>query len=293
MSTRSSAAKRPLGIRLLPYLQVAPLALVMFLFLILPLIVILVVSFYDYDSFRIIPDFVLTNYAEMLTSTTIWRTLWQTVVYTLIVLAITSVLGFLVAYYIAFYIKSPTVKTAIFLACTVPFLTSNVIRMISWVPYLGRNGILNSSLMDMGLIAQPLDFLLYSKFAIILVYVYLFTLFMVTPLFNVMMRIDKSVIEAAVDAGAKPWQIMCLVVLPMTRTGFAIGAVFIITLVMGDFITVRLMGGGQSASTGLVIMNQVSLLQYPAACANAVLLLVAVMGAIGMILRGVNIRSAL
>ncbi|EBA07850.1 ABC transporter permease [Sagittula stellata] len=293
MQASSSTSLHSRFDRLLPYLQIAPLALVLFVFLLIPLGLIVVVSFWDYDSFRVIPAFVTFNYAEMLSSPTIWRTMWSTVQFTLLTLAITGAIGFLVAYYIAFYVRSPLMKTIFFMACTIPFLTSNIIRMISWVPFLGRNGLINSMLMDIGLIAEPLDFLLYSRFAVVLVYVYLFTLFMVTPLFNAMARIDRSVIEAAVDAGASPLQIMFRVVAPLTKTGFAIGAVFIITLVMGDFVTVRLMGGGQSASTGLLITNQISLLQYPAACANAVLLLVVVMIAIGGILRNVDIRRAI
>ncbi|WP_319520496.1 ABC transporter permease [uncultured Martelella sp.] len=277
----------------LAYVQIAPLTLVLTLFLVLPLIMVLIVSFFDYDSFRVIPDFVLTNYKEMLFSATIWRTLWSTIRFTLYVLAITAVLGFLVAYYVAFYVRRPGVKTLFFLACAVPFLTSNIIRMISWVPYLGRNGLLNDALVSTGVIDKPLDMLLYSPFAVILVYVYLYTLFMVTPLFNSMMRIDKSLVEAATDAGAKPWQIMMFVILPLCRSGFAIGAVFIITLVMSDYVTVRLMSGGQSASTVLLISNQISLLQYPAACANAILLLVVVMSAIGAMLRNVDIRRSL
>lgn len=277
----------------LAYAQITPLALVLGLFLVLPLVMVFVVSFFDYDSFRIIPDFVLTNYKEMLLSATVWRTMWSTIRFTLFVLAITAVLGFLVAYYVAFYVRRPGVKTFFFLACTIPFLTSNIIRMISWVPYLGRNGLLNDALVSSGLIAAPLDALLYSPFAVVLVYVYLYTLFMVTPLFNCMMRIDKSVVEAATDAGAKPWQIMVFVILPLCRSGFAIGAVFIITLVMSDYVTVRLMSGGQSASTGLLISNQISLLQYPAACANAMLLLVVVMSAIATLLRNIDIRRSL
>lgn len=292
MTTPAQSPRNP-WLAATPYLQVAPLMLVLLVFLVLPLVMILVVSFFDYDSFRIIPDFVWTNYAESLFSMTTWRTMWSTVSFTLIVLVITAVLGFLIAYYVAFYVRSGTMKTLFFLACTIPFLTSNIIRMISWIPYLGRNGILNSAMLNLGVIAEPLDILLYSNFAVVLVYVYLYTLFMVTPLFNVMMRIDRSVIEAAIDAGAKPWQILLHVVLPLSRSGFAIGSVFIVTLVMSDFITVRLMSGGQSASMGLLISNQISLLQYPAACANAILLLVVVMGGIGTILRSVNIRGAL
>ena len=94
----------------------------------------------------------------------------------------------------------------LFLVCTIPFLTSNIIRMISWVPFLGREGLLNTALLRLGLIHQPLEFLLFSDFAVVLAYVHLYTLFMVTPIFNTMMRIDRRLIEAALDGGAGSWR---------------------------------------------------------------------------------------
>ena len=184
-------------------------------------------------------------------------------------------------------------QLVLFLVCTIPFLTSNIIRMISWVPFLGREGLLNTALLRLGLIRSPLEFLLFSDFAVVLAYVHLYTLFMVTPIFNTMMRIDRRFIEAAIDGGARPWQVIAYVVVPLCKPGIAIGSIFVVTLVMGDFITVRLMSGGQSASVGLMIANQISLLQYPAACANAVVLLAVVLLMIATILRIVDIRKEL
>ena len=89
-----------------------------------------------------------------------------------------------------------------------PFWTSNIIRMISWIPFLGRNGIFNQSLMLLGVTEQPLDFLLFSDFAVIVAYVHLFTLFMIVPIFNSMARIDPALIEAARDGGASGLRIL-------------------------------------------------------------------------------------
>ena len=122
---------------------------------------------------------------------------------------------------------------------------------------------------------------------------HLFTFFMVAPIFNSMMRIDRRLIEAAYDSGATAWQMLTNVIMPLSKPGIAIGSIFVVTLVMGDFITVRLMSGGQSASVGLMIANQISLLQYPAACANAVVLLAVVLIMIAAILRVVDIRRDL
>ncbi len=275
------------------YLQVAPLTLVYAVFLVVPLLTLVVVSFFDYDSVQIIPGFVLTNYQDVLFSATTWRTYLSTIRFAFVVWATTLFIGFWIAYYLAFHIRSRVTQMVLFLVCTIPFLTSNIIRMISWVPFLGRNGLLNQSLVSLGIVREPLEFLLFSDFAVILAYVHLYTLFMVIPIFNTMMRIDRRLLEAAIDAGAAGWQVVANVVVPLSKPGIAIGSIFVVTLVMGDFVTVRLMSGGQSASVGLMISNEISQLQYPAAAANAVVLLAVVLLMVGAILRLVDIRKEL
>lgn len=279
--------------RLAPYLQATPLSLILLAFLVLPILTIIMVSFWDYDSIQIFPAFIFTNYQETITSPVTWSTYLNTLKYTVIVWAITLFVGFWVAYYLAFHIRTATTQMVLFLVCTIPFLTSNIIRMISWIPFLGRNGLLNQSLMSLGIIHEPLEFLLFSDFAVVLAMVHLYTLFMVTPIFNTLMRIDRALIEAARDAGASGLQILTNVIIPLAKPGIAIGSIFVVTLVMGDFITVRFMSGGQSASVGLMMANQIALLQYPAAAANAVILLVLVLLLVAGILRIVNIRKEL
>jgi putative spermidine/putrescine transport system permease protein len=275
------------------YVQAAPLALVLIAFLLVPLSAIAVVSFWDYDSVQIIPAFTWQNYSDVLGSMTTWRTYANTLKYTAIVWAITLPLGFAVAWFLAFQVRTAAMQTVLFLVCTVPFLTSNIIRMISWVPFLGRNGLVNQALLGLHLIDHPLEELLFSDFSIVLAFVHLYALFMVVPVFNSMMRIDRRLVEAARDAGATGWQVLREIVIPLCKPGLAIGSTFVVTLVMGDFVTVRLMGGGQRASVGLIIANQIGLLQYPAACANAVVLLAVVLLLVGSLLRVADIRREL
>ena len=276
-----------------PYLQAFPLAAILVAFLLVPLLAIVVVSFWDYDSVQVIPAFTFDNYRDVLGSVVTWRTYANTIKYAAVVWAVTLPLGFGVAWFLAFQVRSAVLQTLLFLVCTVPFLTSNIIRMISWVPFLGRNGLVNGALLGAGLIDRPLEQLLFSDFAIVLAFVHLYALFMVVPIFNSMMRIDRRLIEAARDAGASALQIVWNVVVPLCVPGIAIGTTFVVTLVMGDFVTVRLMGGGQRASVGLMISNQIGLLQYPAACANAVVLLAVVLLGVGSILRLAHIRREL
>ncbi|KKX33078.1 ABC transporter permease [Rhizobium sp. LC145] len=290
-STGAKSLRLPSG--LISYLQAAPLAAILGAFLLVPILMIAVVSFWDYDFARMYPDFVTFNYAETLGSWVTWKIYLNTLKFALLVWAITLFVGFWVAYFLAFHIRTSAMQMVLFLVCTVPFLTSNIIRMISWIPVLGRNGLVNTTLIDAGIIPQPIEWLLYSDFAVVLAMVHLYALFMVTPIFNTLMRIDHSLIEAARDAGASGWQVLVNIIIPLAKPGMAIGTIFVVTLVMADFSTVQVMSGGQSASIALMMRNQMSLLQYPAAAANAVVLLVLVLLMVAGILRIVDIRKEL
>jgi len=123
--------------------------------------------------------------------------------------------------------------------------------------------------------------------------VHLYTMFMIVPIFNSMMRIDRALIEASTDCGASAWQTLWQVIVPLSRTGIVIGSIFVITIVMGDFVTVGVMGGQQIASVGKTIQVQTSYLQFPLAAANAVVLLAAVLMVIVALNRLVDLRKEL
>jgi putative spermidine/putrescine transport system permease protein len=275
------------------WLLVSPLALVLGFFLILPILTIVVVSFWNYNEFTFFPDFIFDNYLYLLTSKVTLATYLKTLKFMVLTWIFCTLIGFTVAYFLAFHVRSLGAQIALFLLCTIPFWTSNIIRMISWIPFLGRNGLANSALLHLGVIDAPLDWLLFSDFAVVLAFVHLYVLFMVVPVFNTMMRIDKSLIEAARDAGAGGLAILTNVIIPLSKPGIMIGSIFIVTLVMGDFITVRFMSGGQSASVGRVISNEIALLQYPSAAASAVVLLCTVLLMISVMMRFVDIRKEL
>ncbi|MDH3603023.1 MAG: ABC transporter permease [Candidatus Tectomicrobia bacterium] len=279
--------------RWVPYFQVAPLAVVLLIFLGLPLLVVVAVSFFDYDDFDVHPALILRNYQEVFSSRLTYTLYLKTIEYAVAVWAITLVIGMTVAYFLVFHVHSLLWQIALFLLCTVPFWTSNIIRMISWIPFLGLHGIFNQSLIALGFIDKPLEFLLFSDFAVIVAYVHLFTLFMIVPIFNSMARIDPAVIEAAVDAGAGPWRVFGEVILPLSKSGIALGSIFVVALVMGDFFVVKIMSGGQSASVVLAMSNEIALLQYPPAAASAVVLILMVIGMVAAILRLVDVRKEL
>ncbi|HYZ32513.1 MAG TPA: ABC transporter permease [Crenalkalicoccus sp.] len=280
--------------------QAAPLALVLLLFFVFPLLATGVVSLWDYTEYSLVPAVTARNYREMFEGCgnladpcTTFRTYLSTLRLCVTVWAVTLVLGFAVAYFLAFHIGSNTTRLALFLVCTAPFLTSNVIRMISWIPLLGREGVVNQALMGIGLTDRPQDWLLFSEFSVVLAFVHLYTLFVVVPVFNSLMRIDRRLIEAARDAGASGRQTLWHVVLPLAKPGLVIGSIFVIVLVMGDFVTIGVMGGQQIASVGKVIQVQMSYLQFPAAAAQAMVLLALVLLIIAVMTRLIDIRREL
>ncbi|MBO9680055.1 MAG: ABC transporter permease [Acidovorax sp.] len=294
----TSSLPQASGIR--PWWQAAPLTLVFVLFFLVPLALVLMVSFWDFNEYELLPAFTLKNYLAVFEGCgnasdlcVTLRTYLSTLKFCLLVWGITLVLGFAVAYFLAFHVRSAGMQTLLFVLCTIPFWTSNVIRMISWVPLLGRNGLVNQALAGMRLIDAPVEWLLFSDFSVVLAFVHLYTMFMIVPIFNSMMRIDRSLLEAANDAGASGWQTLWSVIVPLSRTGIVIGSIFVVTIVMGDFVTIGVMGGQQIASVGKIIQVQTSYLQFPLAAAHAVILLAVVLMVIWGLTRLVDIRKEL
>ena len=287
LSNGTGAKRRP-GVR------AVPLGLALAVFFILPLGVLLAVSFFENDMiFGMRPALTPESYIELFTTmNTLWLYL-STLKFAAIVWAITLLIGFTIAYFLVFHVRSLLIAIGLFLLCTVPFWTSNIIRMISWIPLLGKQGLVNQALMGLGIVDDPVEWLLFSDFSVVLSYVHLFTLFMIVPIFNSMARIDKALIEAARDAGASSLRIMWEVIVPLSRSGIALGSIFVIVLVMGDFFVIKVMSGGRSASVVSSIFEDINVLLYPSGAASAVVLLIVVVMMVMGVLRVVNIRREL
>jgi len=284
-------------LRLPPYavswLQVSPLALILTVFFAAPTVLFVVVSFFDYDRIGLYPAFILDNYRELLTTPATLRVYVSSLKFAVIVWAITLFLGFNIAYFLIFHVRSAVVRTVLFLLCAIPFWTSGIIRTIAWIPFLGRNGAFNQLLMELHITAQPLEFLLFSDFAVIITYVHLFTLLMVGPIANSLTKIDPLLLEAARDAGASRWRTMTEIVIPLSKTGIALGSILVFTQVMGDYFVVKQMSGGQSASIVSALSTEIQAMQYPPAAASAVVLVVFVAVMVAAMMRLVDVRKEL
>jgi putative spermidine/putrescine transport system permease protein len=283
----------PLAPWLISWIQVAPMALVLLVLFALPTVLFLVVSFYDWDRTGIYPAFIMDNYHDLFTTPATWRVYASSLRFAAIAWAITLFLGFNIAYFLIFHVRSKVTRTMLFLLCAIPFWTSGIIRTIAWIPFLGRNGAFNTMLMMLGVTSKPLDFLLFSDFAVIITYVHLFTLLMVGPIANSMSKIDKALLEAANDAGASRWRVMWDVVIPLSKTGIVLGSILVFTQVMGDYFVVKQMSGGQSASIVSMLSTQIGSMQYPPAAANAMVLVVFVALLVAAMMKIVDVRKEL
>lgn len=272
---------------------VAPSVIWLLLFLVLPLLGILVFSFWKYNGHGMDPALTLENYVAFLSSVVYVETLFITLRFTLVTMAICLLLGYPIAYFLAMQVQSFKWQMVLFLLCMVPFWTSYLIRAVAWVPMLGREGLLNRMLMALQIVDQPVSFFLFSQFGLTLALVQLYVVLCVGPIFFSLAKIDKAILEAARDMGASGFQIFREIILPLSLPGVAIGMIFVFVLVMGEFATAGVVGGGKTGLVGNVILNLMGIAQYPFAAVNAIMLMVAMMIGVVVILRLVNIRKEL
>ncbi|HJP10355.1 MAG: ABC transporter permease [Proteobacteria bacterium] len=286
---------------------IAPSALWLLVFLVIPLVSIVVFSLWTSTGYGLEPDLDFGNYAEyflaegffdpdhrnFLRLSVFIRTLGSTFAYTLEVMVLCLLLGYPIAYFLAMRVSSFKWQMALFLVCMVPFWTSYLIRAVAWLPMLGRRGLLNSLLVSLGIIDKPARFLLYSEFGYTTALAQLYVVLCVGPIFFSLAKIDNDILEAARDMGATAFQIFREIILPLSLPGVAIGMIFIFVMLMGEFATAVVVYGGKASTVGTVILNYYAIANYPFAAVNAIMLMLAMMIGVVIILRLVNIRKEL
>lgn len=169
----------------------------------------------------------------------------------------TVALCLVICYPVAFWVAglAPRWRMAFLFLITLPFFASLIVRLYAWLLILKPSGLLNTALMAMGLIAEPLD-IIYTPTAVILGMVYIFLPFMFLPLFASIDTLDRALIEASGDLGARPVQTFFKVVLPMTVPGIIAGSVIVFIPAVGNFIVPDVLGGAKGLMTGNLIEQQ-------------------------------------
>ena len=263
------------------------------LFLIAPLIMIVLVSVWErtpvgFSAF----SFSFDAYGRLFETSVYRDTLKDTILRSLLVTLLCVLIGYPVAYFLARCVKSISFQIALFIVVLAPFWVAYVVRIIAWLPVLGRQGVINYFLVNViHVVDEPIDALFYSTFAITLALIQLYVLFMVTPIFFQLATLDNAAIEAARDLGATPQRVFREVILPLSLPGVLIGCIFVFVLVMGEFATVRIIGGGTIQSVGTVVYSYYTLPDLPAAAAGATILVAVMTIGVAILLRFSKIRE--
>lgn len=241
--------KRNIG----PLWTIAPVTFWLMLFLFIPLLLILVVSFMTRGTYGGIEwVFTLENYARF------FEPLYLNIILTSVVIAATTTIVCLIfGYPFAYIIARAPVKhrTLLLFLIIVPFWTNSLIRTYAWIILLRTEGVINTILLKIGLIAEPLT-LLYNSGATLIGFIYTLFPFAVLPLFASIEKLDNALLEAAKDLGAKPWQAFLKVTLPLTMPGVVAASILVFIPTLGLFYISDLMGGAKTMIIGNLIKNQ-------------------------------------
>jgi putative spermidine/putrescine transport system permease protein len=263
-------------------------------YLLAPLVIILLVSFWTWTDAGFDKSFTLANYSELFRDSTYWDNMLSTFITSILAVVACLVLGFPVAYFLALKVSSLRNQITLFIIALAPFWTSFLTRAIAWTfPLMGREGALNQVLIKLQIVSEPVSQLGFSTLSVRLAMIQLYILFMITPLFFSLAQVDQSAVEAARDLGANSWQTFREVILPQSMPGVVIGSIFIFVLTMGDYGTVATVGGGNITSVGTLINSKIGAVQYPQGAASAVLLVLALLVGVWVITRFANLREEL
>jgi spermidine/putrescine transport system permease protein len=235
------------------WLLLAPLVLWALAFVVAPAAIMLVYSFAHRGTLGgVVLGFTLENYAGVFDPVYL-RIVLRSIAYA----ALTTVLCLLAGYPVAFVIgrADPRWRNALLMAVMVPFWTSFLIRTYAWVTILKSEGLLNSLLLQMQWIAEPLE-LLYTPGAVVLGLVYTFLPFMILPIFTSVEKLDGALIEAALDLGAGPLRAFSRVIVPLTSAGIAAGVLLVFVPALGIYAVNDILGGGRIDMIGNIIENQ-------------------------------------
>jgi spermidine/putrescine transport system permease protein len=238
---RSDAAKG--------YALLSPVMITMVVLLAAPLLLLVIYSFWTQNGLVYDTTLTTNQYRELATHQSYIDIFWRSIETSSLVTAFTVLLAYPMAYYVAFGVKK--YKFVWLILLTIPFWTSYLLRVFAWKVILGYNGVINSGLMTLGVIHQPLEFLLYNQTAVILTLAHAYAAFAILPIYVSLEKIDRTLLEAAADLGDGAWARFFRVTLPLSLPGVIGASVLIFVPTTGDYVTPAMVGG----PTGQMIAN--------------------------------------
>ncbi len=250
--------------------MVSPTAIYAILMLAAPLGTIFLYSFLTDGYLEIIRQFTFANYIEAWTNELYRSVMIRSLGVAMTVTLVTVVLAFPVAYFVSFHIE-PSKKSLWLFLITIPFWTSYLIRVFLWKVILGYNGVVNSGLIGLGIIDQPLDFILYNVNSVVITLAHAYAPFAILPIFVALEKIDRSLLEAGQDLGESKFMTFLRVTLPLAMPGVIASVLIVFIPTIGDYVTPQLVGGPEGRMVAnLIQLQYLKLDNYPLGSAIAV-----------------------
>jgi spermidine/putrescine transport system permease protein len=253
------------------HLLLAPAALWLLIFLVIPSLALVALSFAKNGTYgQIVWELGLHNYRRAFDAKYL-PVLIRTLAFAGSATTLCLLLGYPLAYFLVF--RAGRWRNALLIGLMVPFWSSTLVAFYSWMIVLGKEGLLNTAMLKLGFLSQPLG-LLYTPQSVVLGLVYFYLPFMVLPLYGSLEKVPRSLVEAAYDLGAGRWTAFLKVTVPLSLPGIVTGCLLTFIPCMGDFITAELMGGPRYYLLGNLISNQFLMAQdWPFGAALTVILL--------------------
>lgn len=266
-----------------------PILLLEGVFFVGPLLIMLMISTMTMQDFNLVADYSLDNFVDGVTKIQNVQAFRTTIVIAFLSTISAGIIAYPIAYYIARF--GGRYKNQLAALVIIPFWTNYVVRIFGWRIILSQEGILNSLLIQLGVITEPLTFVLNSRFAIWFGLVYLWLPFMILPLYSSLDNIEDYLIEAAYDLGASRFAVFRRIVFPLSIPGLVAGTIFVFIFSMGAYIVPSLMGGG-IPFVGTRIQYEFGFGgDWPAGSALGSLLMFIVVLVLGLMLRYANMED--
>jgi len=195
------------------------------------------------------------HYVSVLTDSYYWKALANTLLISLYVTAFCFIAGYPIAYYLIFHLRGAWLRRFVYILLVTPLFTSNIVRAFGWIVILGRRGFVNSSLQSLGIIERPLD-LLYSQFSIVVGLGYILLPVMVLTVCSVLQNVDRTLIEAARDLGARPSIAFAAITFPLSLPGVVAGSIIVFALSVSAYVIPSILSGGREVVMSMLIFQQ-------------------------------------
>lgn len=233
-------------------LLAAPAVFYMLAFFVVPTAILFVYSFWTAASYRIVPDFVFSNYLNSLTSPLFWRVTVNAIIIGLVTATATLALAIPVAYYLTYVSRSQTILYLILIT----WFSSYLVRIYAWRTLLGTSGVLNTILLQLGLIDAPVEAFLFSRFAVAITLIHVYLPLCILMVVSSLRDIKPELVEASRDLGTSPLGAFFKVIAPNAANGLVSAFMLTFILVAGDYVTPQMLGGSSGQTTGLLIADQ-------------------------------------